>query len=210
MVRTISFVALGNSLTVGFIPEAFPMNYPYTEFLKEMIDDFLEELGNDTAEIKIINIGINGELTGDMLLRFRRDVIALKPNYVIILGGTNDIGWGVPVEEIFSGLAKMFQMAIDNRIEPIGCTVPSVLGWDEGIQPRLRLNELLMRFCHEKEILCADIFAKTCDPETRRLRADYSSDGLHLNVPGYRRMAETIFEEAIKTILIRELDVYQK
>jgi len=206
MVRTISFVALGDSLTVGFVPETFPINYPYTEFLNGMADDFLKQVGkDDTVEVTIMNRGVNGELTSDMLLRLRRDTIALRPNCVIVLGGTNDIGWGVPVEEIFANLTRMFHMAIDNGIEAIGCTVPSVLGWDEGIPPRMELNELLKRFCSEKGILYADLFAGTCDPETKRLRADYSSDGLHLNASGYRRMAETIFDEAIKNVLIREL-----
>ena len=45
------------------------------------------------------------------------------------------------------------------------------------------------------------------DPETKRLRADHSSDGLHLNTSGYRRMAETIFDEVTKSVLIRELDM---
>ena len=57
------------------------------------------------------------------------------------------------------------------------------------------------------EILCADLFAGTCDPKTKRLRADCSSDGLHLNGVGYRRIAETIFDEVIKSVLIRELDM---
>ena len=208
MVRTISFVALGDSLTVGFIPETFPINYPYTEFLKEMADNFLKQVGkDDTVDVTIMNRGVNGELTSDILLRFRRDVIALRPNCLIVLGGTNDIGWGVPVEEIFANLTRMFHMAMDNAIEPMGCTVPSVLGWDEGIPPRMELNELLKRFCSEKGILCADLFAGTCDPETKRLRADCSSDGLHLNGVGYRRIAETIFDEVIRSVLIRELDM---
>jgi len=134
MVRMISFVALGDSLTVGFIPETFPINYPYTEFLKEIVDDFLKQVGkDDTVDVTIMNRGVNGELTSDMLLRFRRDVIALRPSCLIVFGGTNDIGWGVPVEEIFANLTRMFHVAMDNAIEPMGCTVPSVLGWDEGV-----------------------------------------------------------------------------
>jgi len=207
VVRRIEFVAIGDSLTVGFITSTFPMNYPYTEFLKEIVDKFLEQLEkNRVIDVTIRNMGVNGELTSDILLRFRRDVIGLKPNYVIILGGTNDIGWGAPVEEVFANLKIMFQMAMDNGIEPIGCTIPSVLGWDEGIPPRLELNELLKRFCREKGVPCADIFSGTCDPETKRLRADCSSDGLHLSELGYRKMAETVFEEALRSAVVREVD----
>jgi len=60
-----------------------------------------------------------------------------------------------------------------------------------------------------RRITCAPISARagTCDPETKRLRADHSSNGLHLNGVGYRRIAETIFDEVTKSVLIRELDM---
>ena len=183
MVRKVDFVAMGDSLTVGFIPTRLA-SQPYSDFLKEYADNFLKGLGRkDAIPIKIINRGVNGDLTSNMLLRFRQDVVDLKPDYVIILGGANDIGWGFPVEEIFSNLQRMFETAIDNGIKPVGCTVPSILGWDKGIPPRLELNRLLTRFCNVREIPCVDLFAATCDPETKRLRSDYSSDGLHLNSP---------------------------
>jgi lysophospholipase L1-like esterase len=201
MDNMITFIAIGNSLTVGFIPLRLA-NQPYSRFLKEITDDFLKQLEMISPfKIRILNKGVNGDLTSNMLLRFKRDVINLKPNYVIILGGTNDIGWNFPVDEIFDNLKKMFEITMDNNIKPIGCTIPSILGWDEGIPPRLKLNKMLKRFCRDKGIPCTDLFAKTCDPKTGRLRSDYSIDGLHLNASGYRKIAETIFEEAIKGLL---------
>lgn len=202
MVETIKFVAIGNSLTVGFLSSPYLTNQPYSNFLKEISNDYLKQLRiKDNFEIKIINRGINGDLTSNMLSRFQRDVIELKPNYVIILGGTNDMGWRLPIFEIFCNLKKMFKMALDNKIEPIVCTVPSILGWDEGIPPRLKLNQFLQHFCRENKILTVDLFTKTCDIETKRLRSNYSIDGLHLNALGYQMIAETIFEDAIKILL---------
>jgi acyl-CoA thioesterase-1 len=206
MVRKLNFVALGDSLTVGFIPTRYA-NQPYSEFVKEYADHFLKELGRkNTIQIRITNRGVNGDLTSNMLLRFRQDVSNLKPDYVIILGGANDVGWGLPVEETFLNLQRLFEKALEETIKPVGCTVPSILGWDEGIPPRQKLNRLLKDYCSMKMIPCADLFASTCDPETKRLRFNYSSDGLHLNITGYRKIAETIFEQAVKALLIRELD----
>ena len=183
MVRRISFVAIGDSLTVGFTSSFFSTEYPYTRYLKEMVDDFLRQSGkSNIIDVSLTNRGVNGDLTSGMLLRFREDVIELRPNYVFILGGTNDLGWGFPVEEVFTNITRMFDMATHNGIEPVGCTIPSVLGWDEGIPPRLELNRLLMCFCYERKVPCANLFVATCDLETKRLRSDYSSDGLHLNI----------------------------
>jgi len=206
-VKKIHFVAMGDSLTTGLIPTRSE-SQPYSGFLKECCEGFLKGLGRkDALQIEIVNRGVNGDLTSDMLLRFRQDVVNLKPDYVIILGGSNDLGWGFPVQAIFSNLQRMFEASLVEGIRPVGCTVPSVLGWDEGIPLRIELNRLLRDFCCTRKISCADLFAATCDPETRRLRLDYSSDGLHLNVTGYRKIAETIFEESVKMLLVRMLDI---
>ncbi len=205
MPRTITFVALGDSLTVGFIPSRIATQ-PYSRFLKEITDNFLpQSIRPHTFKIRFINRGVNGDLTSDMLLRFNQDVIALNPNYVIILGGTNDIGWGLPVDETFSCLKQMYEKAVDNNVEPIVCTVPSLLGWDEGIPPRLTLNHLLRHFYRDKNTLCVDLFEATCDSATKRLRSEYTSDGLHFNALGYRKIAETIFKEAVRRVLTRDL-----
>ena len=128
MVRKVDFVTMGDSLTVGFIPTRLARQ-PYSGFLKEYADDFLKGSGRKgSVQIEIINRGVNGDLTSDMLLRFRKDVVDLKPGYVILLGGANDIGWGFPVEQIFSNLQRMFETATANGIKPVGCIVPSVLG----------------------------------------------------------------------------------
>ena len=156
--------------------------------------------------MKVANKGVNGDLTSQMLLRFRGDVVGLEPDYVIVLGGANDIGWGVLIEETLANIREMFEAAADNGIKSIGCTVPPILSWNEGISPRLSLNTLLKQLCQEKKASCVDLFAATCNPATKRLRVDYSSDGLHLNTAGYRKIAETVFTGAMRPILIGELD----
>jgi len=202
MNKVLSYVALGNSLTVGYIPFRI-RNQPYMRFLKELADDFLSESGKcEEIEVSMINKGVNGDLTEGMLHRFQRDVIDFKPNYVIILGGTNDIGWGYSIQKIYNNLKTMYMKARENGIEPIGCTLPSVRRWDNGIPPRIEINDLLIDYCRLREISCVDLFSKTCDPETKRLKSDYSSDGLHLNKLGYMKVAESLFEESIRDQLI--------
>jgi acyl-CoA thioesterase-1 len=199
------FVALGDSLTVGFqsiSPTAPIMELtPYTYFLDQIIAKARRQL-NFTTKIRFVNKGVNGELTEDMLRRFERDVIAFMPNYVIILGGSNDLGWGLlSPEKIFHNLRQMYTIAIRQRIKPIACTVPSILGFDSLIPQRLELNSLIKQYCSKSRILCVDIFQATANPQTQQLLDDYSNDGLHLSTAGYKKVAETIFQEAVKKIL---------
>jgi acyl-CoA thioesterase-1 len=210
MPKLVTFVALGDSLTVGFIPSRLATQ-PYSRILQEFTEAFLQHSPRPPpVTTRFINRGVNGDLTSDMLLRFPRDVLALQPNYVIILGGTNDIGWGLPIDNVFSCLTQLYEQALLHDVEPIACTVPSVLGWDEGIPPRLTLNGRLQRWCQEKTLLCVDLFEATCDPTTRRLRSDYASDGLHFNTLGYQKIAEAIFEDAVRRILLRASSLKDK
>jgi len=136
-VKRITIVAIGDSLTVGyqnpFLDPMAVVETPYTNVLKE-------KLGED---VKIYNKGLCGELTRDMLHRFERDVISYKPDYVIILGGSNDLGWGFPPKEISKNLIEMYKQSRAAQIEPIACTVPSILNFDDLIPARKRMSVIL-------------------------------------------------------------------
>ena len=112
---------------------------------------------------------------------------------------------GLEGARLHARIKALYEAAREHAVEPIGCTVPSVLGWDEGIPPRQALNHAVQRFCRDQGMLCADLFGGTCDPATNRLAAAYASDGLHLNAAGYRRLAEILFHDALRAIVAREL-----
>lgn len=195
-------VALGDSLTVGFQSYGLDadalMPTPYTDFL---IDKVGLDFASNSLSVEIINKGIVGELSQQMVARFDSDVIQLFPRVVIILGGSNDLGWGVAPKEILQNLGTMYRLSRENQITPIGCTVPSILGYDEGIPPRIVLNRLLQEHCREIGIRCVDVFRATLDKDTNRLALQYSSDGLHLNSYGYRKIGAAIYEEGLRPFL---------
>lgn len=199
MKTSIRIVALGDSLTVGYMSPVtgleWPPHQPYTRFLEEMIRDAIAKMRKD-VKVEIINKGLDGDLTESMLSRFDRDVLQLKPSHVIILGGANDLGWGIPVAEIYRNLEKMYDKAIHHGIRLIACAVPSILGYDSLIPPRVRLNRMIRSYCEWKGGKYVDLFSATADVATQRLSPDCSNDGLHLNAEGYRKVAETIFKEA--------------
>jgi len=192
-------VALGDSLTVGYISPPndleWPPYQPYTRFLEEMIRDTIAKM-RKSVRLQVINKGLNGDLTEGMLSQIDRDVLQLSPSDIIILGGTNDIGWGIPVTEIYSNLEGMYDKVILHGVRLIACAVPSILGYDSLIPPRVRLNRMIHGYCEAKGVKYVDLFSATADTATQRLSPKYSNDGLHLSADGYRKVAETIFKEA--------------
>lgn len=207
--KTFVFMAFGDSLTVGYQSpteeDKLPESTPYTGFLKEKTEKLLGQRGAVGPRVEFLNRGIVGELTDDMVDRFDRDVMESQPDSVIILGGSNDLGWGIEPQYVADNLARMYGEALTHGIQPVTCTVPSVLGFDEGIQPRLQLNQLIKGYSAERSIVCVDLFSATADSLTGRLKEDYSNDGLHLSALGYETVAETIFSGAVKGIVSKRL-----
>ncbi|MCS7115935.1 MAG: GDSL-type esterase/lipase family protein [Nitrososphaerota archaeon] len=206
MEKRLVIVALGDSLTVGFQSNnPFMPPTPYTHYLTLKIEEMFKEL-KEGRSVYIYNKGIVGDLTSGMLHRFYDDVISLKPEYVIILGGSNDIGWGFPPSMVFKNLEKMYSTARKHGIEPIACTIPSILGFDSLIPPRIELNNLIKDYCEKNKVPLADLFTITSDPNTKRLREEYSDDGLHLTTEGYKKIADVIFE-VLRDLIVRKMNL---
>jgi len=142
-------IAFGDSLTVGYQSptddEEFPQPVPYTTFLSKKVEELLRKRAAG-FRVEFLNEGIVGELTDDMVDRFGHDVVGPRPDAVIILGGSNDLGWGMEPSSVAENLGGMYDEALNNGIRPVACTVPSVRGYDEGIQPRLQLNRLIKKY----------------------------------------------------------------
>lgn len=165
----------------------------------------LDQRGAVDLMVEFLNRGVVGDLTEDMVKRFDRDVLRSQPDAVIILGGSNDLGWEHEPQSVAKNLVKIYDEALVHRIQPISCTVPSVLGFDEGVQPRLQLNQLIKKYSAERGIVCVDLFSATGDSLTGRLKEEFSDDGLHLNPLGYETVAEAIFSGAVSEIVSKRM-----
>jgi lysophospholipase L1-like esterase len=151
-----------------------------------------------------VDRGISGQTTPQMLIRFRPDVIALRPHAVVILAGTNDIAGNtgpMTLAEIEGNLQSMAELAQANRIRVVVASVLPVsdYGHDEDGQPEnmttgrppatiLRLNAWLKKYAEEHHAIYLDYFAAMVD-EKGFLKAHLSDDGLHPNAAGYAVMA---------------------
>ena len=198
MSRTPLIICFGDSLTAGFQSPTRDnptgRETPYGRFLHSCLSDIVE----------VRTSGICGELTGEMVARFRRDVLDHQPGYVPILGGTNDLGWNVSPSEIMCNLATMYEQTLAMGSVPIPVTVPAIrvegasgsregLEWiAEHLDRRSRLNSLIQDYAGSKSLACVDLFAATVDPQSGQLAELYSNDGIHLTTAGYRLFAEHV------------------
>jgi len=162
-----------------------------------------------------IDRGISGQTTPQMLIRFRPDVIDLKPKVVVILAGTNDIAGNtgpMTLEEIEGNLASMSQLAHANGIRVALASVMPVYDGGhnrEGKQVMMTdrrpptkivaLNEWIKKYAAEHRDIYLDYFSAMVDGQGF-LKRDLSEDGLHPNKAGYAVMAP-LAEQAIAKAL---------
>jgi lysophospholipase L1-like esterase len=144
-----------------------------------------------------INRGISGQTTPQMLIRFRPDVIALKPKVVVILAGTNDIAGNTgpeTIEEIEGNLESMAQLAIANNINVVLSSVMPVCDYIKPQTARrplekiVTLNAWIKEYCTHNHLVYLDYYSAMVD-ERNMLKKDLTYDGLHPNAAGYEVMS---------------------
>ena len=163
-----------------------------------------------------VNRGISGQTTPQMLIRFRRDVIELKPKVVVILAGTNDIAGNTgptTLEAIEDNLRSMSDLAHANNIRVVFASILPVSDYEmrdgKPLTQTVRrlpdkifaLNNWLQQFAKTRGDLYLDYFSAMVD-SNGFLKDELSDDGLHPNAQGYAVMAPLV-EAAIAASLKR-------
>lgn len=154
-----------------------------------------------------VNRGIGGETSTQMLLRFRSDVINLKPSAVVLLAGINDIAENqgpISIPDIARNIFFMSQLASENNIKVILCSVLPAYDfpWRPGLNPKdkvISLNDLIQKHAQEKSFEYVDYFSSMVD-ERKGLIKEYGNDEVHPNLEGYRVM-ESIIQKSINKVL---------
>lgn len=193
-------------------------------FLGDSLTDWWSnpESGGFFPSKSYFNRGIAGQTTGQMLIRLRPDVIALRPETVVILAGTNDLAMlydtalfagatGFSLQPIQDNLMSMTELATANGI---GVVLASLLpindySLDESGAPLVQtvrrqpenirtLNAWLQQYVAENDLTYLDYHSAMVD-DKGFLRDDLTYDGLHINAQGYAIMsplAEAALEKA--------------
>ena len=150
--------------------------------------------------------GISGQTTMQMLVRFRQDVIDLRPRVVQIMAGTNDIAGNTgPASDadIENNIRSMTELAQAHGIRVILASIPPAddFPWHKGLNPgpRIeRLNAWLKSYAAKSGSVYADYWSATHD--SLAFRTPLASDGVHPNEAGYAVMAP-VAEAAIRKAL---------
>lgn len=184
-------VCIGDSLTYGYGVHS---------------EECWVELLHRSLNIEIINKGVNGDTTTGILSRSHRDILELKPFYVIIMAGTNDLLLNYSLDNIIDNIKFILKETKSNSIIPILALQPPVIDtlakiyWDKYIDYR-KINEHLFQyaeniktFTDENDINVIDFYAAFIN---RGNTANLYSDGIHPNSKGHKLMFETIIKSNI-------------
>jgi acyl-CoA thioesterase I len=212
MSQTVLVVCFGDSLTAGFQSPTREnptgADTPYGDFLQHHLGKMA----------RVRTSGICGELTDDMVRRFGCDALAHRPRYVVILGGTNDLGWNTEPRTIMQNLTAMYEQTVAAGGVPVPVTVPSLRVMDAGgsregrewvaghLARRRELNGLILEYARTNGLTAVDLFVATSEPESQLLAAEYSNDGLHLTTAGYRLFADEVYRQVLESVVMKRCE----
>ena len=182
-------VLMGNSITEGWT------NF-YPEYFKNK---------------DIINRGISGQTTPQMLIRFKPDVIDLNPDIVVILAGINDIAENTgpsSIKMITDNITSMAKLAKSHNINVILSSILPAYDfpWRTKIKPHykiLKINETLQEYAIKNGHVYLDYFSTLHDGNNGLIKK-YGIDPVHPNKDGYIVMSK-LLDQAIEESLTNKI-----
>lgn len=183
--NTVEAVFFGDSITEGW-PQFNPSFFDSNNF---------------------VGRGIGGQTTPQLLLRFRQDVLGLRPKKVILLAGINDIAQNtgpISLEAIMENIKGMTEMAKANDIEMILCAVlpANSFPWRPSIIPTnkvIALNQMIKAYALKQNLIYVDYYTPMVNDEMG-LKSTLGYDTVHPNKTGYALMEKVL----LKSLQINE------
>lgn len=179
-----------------------PLKEPDVIFIGDSIIEYYPITELFRTSKQLVNRGIRG-YTSDLLRDYiDAHVFGTAVDKIFILIGTNDIGKEIPQEQSLANLEAIFHY-IASELPLAQIKLLSILPVNEGEtykdKVHLRSNAKIQQLNQAYQDLCARyIYADYVDvapvlmDETGNLRAEYTTDGLHLTVVGYRALSQEL------------------
>jgi lysophospholipase L1-like esterase len=192
---TIVVAALGDSITAGS-----PFWDPDPEVRAQVGDGLTEQsqweywAARKDDRLRFRNCGVYGERTDEIAERL--EVCAAGADVLVVQGGINDIAQAYDVELAAKNLRAMVRRGKDLGLR---VTIANVLPWNArwpGTEDEInRLNESIDKLAHDENVAVLPFYATLESPELPgRMRDEWTSDGDHPSVEGYRRLGELAFQ----------------
>ncbi|KAI3331964.1 GDSL-like Lipase/Acylhydrolase [Xylariaceae sp. AK1471] len=193
-------LCFGNSLTCGY-----PVGNPYAEALAQKIE---EEFPGRKVEYEVE--GLPGDLVtrGQYIERMQQSwELADHPyDWTIVLGGTNDLGWGRPADQIIRALKRAWDIPLSKGSKVLALTIPETKGkYTDIMEKRNQVNEAIKSY-EKKNFFHFDLFKElpyhAMPPKDRATYWD--EDGVHLQAAGYDLMGEKIGVALVRILRLAE------
>jgi lysophospholipase L1-like esterase len=144
-------------------------------------------------ELRFRNCGVYGQRTDEIATRL--DACAKGARALVVQGGINDIAQGRPVERAAAKLRRMVERGKELGLR---VAIAELLPWNNGYpeaDPKIRrLNELIHAIGRDENVPVLPFYETLEDPQHRgRMREEWTSDGDHPSVAGYRLLGEDAF-----------------
>lgn len=181
-----NFIFIGDSLTFGYgVKKA---------------DCWVNKVAN-SSKLTILNKGLNGSTTTDMLVRFEKDVLSYPSEKVFIMGGTNDLLCNRKITSIIENIELMIKDLLSNNIDILIGLPPDIIiedayrlfmksqTYDYCKKSLPILRENLISLCKKYNCTYIDFYTLT----NENLYSNIYLDGIHLNKNGHELMYKEFF-----------------
>ncbi|WP_225010618.1 GDSL-type esterase/lipase family protein [Novosphingobium percolationis] len=168
---------------------------PRAVFIGDSITQYWLAAGPALFADGVVNRGITGQTSAQMLVRFTQDVVRLRPRVVHIMAGTNDVAGNkgpTSAAEYVNAISAMADIAHANGIAVVIASVlpAAAFPWRPGFRPAAQieaLNRWLRAFAKARGYVFADYHAAMADAEGG-MKPGLAGDGVHPSPEGYAMM----------------------
>jgi len=200
--QSLRIVAMGDSTTAGTPAFKSPRESPPNGSGDET-SQYAYWLMKAHPDWEVVNQGVNAQRSDVIAARFDEDVIAKKPQVVVIIAGVNDVYQGRPAQHVKEQLAAMYAKARAAGIRVVGGTViPYNTATPDQNARMHEINAWIREQADAGLVTFVDTRAAVAAPGRPDMLAS-SPDGLHPDAAGYRRMADAIEPAIVKALLLR-------